>query len=151
LIIFKIFLRTILLIPLSDQKYKFRDKKLNKMANHNETGKLGEDIATRYLLKKGYKVLDRNWRWNKKELDIIAFDGDLLVFIEVKTRKYGSLENPKDAVTRKKQKFIISAANAYIDAKNIEKEVRLDIISVILRDKENIIEHIEDAFQPIVS
>jgi len=121
------------------------------MANHNETGKLGEDIATRYLIKKGYKVLDRNWRWNKKELDIIAIDNNLLIFIEVKTRKYGSLENPKDAVTKKKQKFIISAANAYINAKNIEKEVRLDVISVILKGEEIIIEHLEDAFQPIVS
>lgn len=120
------------------------------MATHNETGKLGEDVAARYLQGKGYQILDRNWRWHKKELDIIAFDNNLLVFIEVKTRKYGSLENPKDAVTIKKQKLIIIAANAYIEAKNIEKEVRLDIISVILKGKETIIEHIEDAFQPIV-
>ena len=120
------------------------------MATHNETGKLGEDIAARYLLKKGYKILDRNWRWGKKELDIIAIDKELLVFIEVKTRQFGSLENPKDAVTKKKQRFIINVANAYINAKNIEKEVRLDIISVILKGDKPIIEHIEDAFMPIV-
>ncbi|MEN8122353.1 MAG: YraN family protein [Bacteroidota bacterium] len=120
------------------------------MATHNELGVLGEDIATRYLLQKGYKLLDRNWRWKKKELDIIAIDKEFLVFVEVKTRKFGSLENPKDAVTRKKQKFIIEGANAYIESKNLENEVRLDIISVIIKDEDHIIEHIEDAFYPIV-
>lgn len=120
------------------------------MAIHNELGVLGEEIATNYLLKKHYKILDRNWRWKKKELDIIAFDKEYLVFIEVKTRKFGSLENPKDAVTRKKQNFIIEGANAYIESKQLENEVRLDIISVIIKNKENIIEHIEDAFYPIV-
>ncbi len=120
------------------------------MATHNELGELGEEIATQFLLQKNYKILDRNWRWRKKELDIIALDNDFLVFIEVKTRKFGSLENPKDAVTKKKQKFIIEGANAYIEAKNIEKEVRLDIISVLVKGKEHIIEHIEDAFYPTV-
>jgi len=120
------------------------------MATHNELGELGEEIATQFLLKKKYKILDRNWRWRKKELDIIAIDKEFLVFIEVKTRKFGSLENPKDAVTKKKQKFIIEGANAYIEAKNIEKEVRLDIISVLIKGNKHIIEHIEDAFYPIV-
>jgi len=120
------------------------------MATHNELGILGEEIATRYLLKKNYKILDRNWRWKKKELDIIAFDKEFLVFIEVKTRMFGALENPKDAVTKKKQRFIIEGANAYIEAKDLHNEVRLDVISVIVKGNENIIEHIEDAFFPIV-
>ncbi len=120
------------------------------MATHNELGVLGEDIATRYLLQKKYTILDRNWRWKKKELDIIALDGEYLVFVEVKTRKLGFLENPKDAVTKKKQKFIIEGANAYIESKNLEHEVRLDIISIIIKGKDEIIEHIEDAFYPIV-
>ena len=55
------------------------------MATHNELGALGEDIATHYLLQKNYKILDRNWRWKKKELDIIALDQQYLVFVEVKT------------------------------------------------------------------
>ncbi len=120
------------------------------MATHNELGVLGEEIAVDYLLQKKYKILDRNWRWKRKELDIIAIDKEFLVFIEVKTRKFGSLENPKDAVTKKKQKFIIEGANAYIELKNLENEVRLDIISVIIKGKNQIIEHIEDAFYPIV-
>ena len=120
------------------------------MATHNELGELGEELATQFLLSKNYQILDRNWRWKKKELDIIAIDKDFLVFIEVKTRKFGSLENPKDAVTKAKQRFIIEAANGYIESKNIEKEVRLDIISVIMKNNKPIIEHIEDAFYPIV-
>ncbi len=120
------------------------------MATHNELGVLGEEKAVNYLLQKKYKILDRNWRRKRKELDIIALDKGFLVFIEVKTRKFGSLENPKDAVTKKKQKFIIEGANAYIEIKNLENEVRLDIISVIIKGKNQIIEHIEDAFYPIV-
>jgi putative endonuclease len=71
-----------------------------------------------------------------------------IVFVEVKTRQYGSGENPKDAITNKKQKMIIEAANAYIDENGLEYEARIDIISILLKGDKYFIEHIKEAFYP---
>ena len=116
------------------------------MAEHNETGILGEELATQYLADKNYEILNRNWRWHKYEVDIIALDKDVLVFVEVKTRQHGSGENPKDAITNKKQKMIIEAANAYIDENQLDYEARIDIISILLKGDKYFIEHIKEAF-----
>jgi putative endonuclease len=120
------------------------------MAEHNETGKKGEELAVNFLKKKGYKILETNWRLGGNEIDIIAMDGDFLVVAEVKTRTSNTFGEPEIAVTKEKQKALIRAANAYVRIKQIDKETRFDIVSIILvKDKEQI-HHIEDAFYPLI-
>lgn len=116
------------------------------MARHNDLGNLGEDIASKYLLKKGYQIVDRNWIYQKKELDIVALKDEFLVVVEVKSRSTDYFEHPADAVTLSKIKFLVKATQAYVDLKEIEKEVRFDVISVIKNDTKFSIEHIENAF-----
>ena len=118
------------------------------MAEHNLVGKKGEEIARQYLLDNGFKIRHLNWRYKKNELDIIAEKNNLLVVVEVKTRTSEYFENPREAVTKKKQKFTIIATDAYINEFNIDVETRFDIIAVSLLETETKIEHIEDAFQP---
>ena len=122
------------------------------MAKYHELGSKGEELAVKYLKKKGYVILNTNWRYKHKEIDIITKDGDMLVIVEVKSRSSESIEfeSPYDAVTKKKQRFIIEATNAYMQKKDIVLEVRFDIISIISIGKTYKIEHIEDAFYPIV-
>ena len=118
------------------------------MAEHNDFGKLGEEIAANYLIGKGYEILERNWRNIHKEIDIIAKDGNFLVIVEVKTRQTDEYGNPDIAVTKKKQRMLISAANAYLFQNKLDIDTRFDIISIIFKDGEPVIEHIEDAFLP---
>ena len=118
------------------------------MADHNDFGKLGEEIAANYLVGKGYEIVERNWRNTHKEIDIIAKDGEDLVSVEVKTRQTDEYGNPDIAVTRKKQRLLIAAANAYLFMNKLDVETRFDIISIIFKDGEPVIEHIEDAFLP---
>jgi putative endonuclease len=116
------------------------------MAEHNDFGKLGEDVAAKHLLEKGYKILDRNWIYQKKELDIVALKDDVLVVVEVKSRSTEYFEHPSDTITPSKIKFLVHATQGYVDSKEIEQEVRFDVISVIKQDSKFVIEHIEDAF-----
>lgn len=118
---------------------------------HNiKLGKLGEDLATDYLVSKGYTIFERNWRNHHKEIDIIAFDGKMLVIVEVKTRQTDDFGTPDLAVDRRKQMLLIAATNAYIFSHNIDYETRFDIITVIVKEgQEPSIEHLEDAFYPM--
>lgn len=118
------------------------------MAAHNEFGKLGEELAVNYLIGKGYKILERNWHNIHKEIDIIARDGKFLVIVEVKTRQTDEYGDPDIAVTKKKQRMLIAAANAYLLYKGLDIETRFDIVSIVFKDGEPVIEHIEDAFLP---
>jgi putative endonuclease len=118
------------------------------MAEHNELGKLGEEKVVEYLKEKGYRILHRNWRFIKDELDIVAETDEFLVFVEVKTRSNDTWGDPDEAVNLKKQKLIIRAANAYIIENNCTKEARFDIISVLLPPHSVNINHIENAFYP---
>ena len=116
------------------------------MNNNQDFGKLGEDLAVNYLINKGYQILERNWRSGHKEIDIIALDGDTLVAVEVKTRKSNTYGEPDIAVGAMKQQMLIWAADAYVRYKNLDVEVRFDIISIVITDTGEHIEHIEDAF-----
>ena len=117
------------------------------MARHNDIGVQGENKANDYLLEKGYKILERNWRSGKAEIDIIAKEKDILIFIEVKTRTNTIFGEPEDFVDSKKIKFLTSAAGDYMREINYEWEVRFDIISIIIKSsKTTRIKHIEDAF-----
>jgi putative endonuclease len=119
------------------------------MAEHNETGQVGEEIAARYLVSKGFTILETNWRFRKLEADIIARSGDLLVVAEVKTRATRFFGEPETFVTRKKQQNLIQAAHEYIQRKELQLEVRFDIVSVVLND-ESAVRHIEDAFSTVL-
>jgi putative endonuclease len=117
------------------------------MAKHNELGIIGEKTAREFLKGKGYKILDYNWRYLKDELDIIAEYDNKLIVIEVKTRSSWQYGEPHEAVTPKKQKFIVRATEAYIQEKEIEKEVRFDVISIVMAGNDvTDLMHIEDAF-----
>ena len=117
------------------------------MIEPHELGKIGEDLAADYLIKKGYHILERNWRSGHKEIDIIALNDDgILIIVEVKTRKSDDFGNPDIAVGITKQRMLIWAADAYVRYKNLDVDVRFDIISIVISDTEPEIEHIEDAF-----
>ncbi len=116
------------------------------MATHNDLGKQGELIAQDFLRSKGYEILETNWRFGKAEIDIIAKKEDLLVVIEVKTRSSEHYGKPEMFVNKKKMKLVLEAINQYVDQKNIEDEIRFDIISIIINQYRKDIDHIEDAF-----
>ena len=118
------------------------------MANHNELGKLGEEVAAQFLVRKGYEIVERNWRNIHKEIDIIAKKGKELVIVEVKTRQSDEYGDPDLAVTRQKQSRLISAANAYIFQNRLDVSTRFDIISIVFHETGPVINHIEDAFLP---
>ena len=118
------------------------------MAEHNETGHLGENLAANYLLKKGYKILEHNFVWEKAEVDIIAEKDNLLVVVEVKTRASELFETATELVSKNQIKQIIAATEGYIHLKAIDLETCFDIIAVILDERPPKIEHITDAFYP---
>ena len=119
--------------------------KLNKIL-----GAKGEQIALELLQKKGYLILDRNWKFDRKELDIIARKGDQLVIVEVKARTWQCYEEPADAMHDVKVRNILEATEAYMFEKGIDCEVRFDFVAVTFFDDHHEVEHIPAAFGPIV-
>lgn len=120
-------------------------------SEHLSTGIRGEEIAADYLAGLGYLILEKNWCFVHRELDIIAVDGDELVIVEVKTRREPVLAEPEKAVNRKKQWNIISAANVYVRYNRINLDVRFDVIWITFdRSGKPVIEHIPDAFIPVL-
>ncbi|WP_233899892.1 YraN family protein [Tenacibaculum piscium] len=116
------------------------------MAQHNELGEKGEQLAIEYLEKNGYKILEKNYRYKKAEVDIIAEKDGFLVVVEVKTRSSTYFGNPQDFVNPKKIKLLVYAMNHYVHQKNIDLEIRFDIIGILQTNNTFKIEHIEDAF-----
>lgn len=117
------------------------------MAKHNETGIKGEELAQNFLLKKGYKILNCNWRWERKEIDIVAEVDSLLVFVEVKTRATTYFGFPEDAVDFRKQDFMKLAAEEYMYQHPQYTRIRFDVISIISKNgMVREIQHFEDAF-----
>lgn len=118
------------------------------MASHNDLGKKAEDLAAEFLIKSGYKILVRNFRYQKAEIDIIAEKENLIIITEVKARSTDAFILPQEAVNKRKISLIVSAANHFMEEFNKNQEVRFDIISVLLDEKGRlIIEHIIDAFE----
>lgn len=123
------------------------------MAEHNELGKWGEELAAKYLEQKGYVIRDRDWRQGKLDLDIVAVadDGETVVFVEVKARKTNAFGQPEQAVDAKKIKRLARAADSYVKSLGVSAPLRFDIVSIIGDQKEaQTIEHIVDAFNPMV-
>ena len=116
------------------------------MATHNDLGKKGEALAVDFLTAKGFKILAKNWRFRKAEVDIIANENNTIVFIEVKTRSYDTVAKPHEAVTRKKEKLLIEAAEAYMEKMNLNHELRFDLVAIILKSNQHSIEHLKGAF-----
>lgn len=120
----------------------FQNKK-----NNRAKGGIGEEIARKLLVSKGYTIIEQNWYYGKVEIDIICEFQGFMVFVEVKLRSADYLVEPQMAVNVKKQKSIIKAADGYLREKEIDKESRFDIVAITLEEgKQPIIEHFEDAF-----
>ena len=119
------------------------------MAKHLDTGKLGEDLAVAHLRQLGFEILETNWRHRRLEVDIIAKDGDLLVFVEVKTRSYDYFGKPEEFVTPAKERRLAQAAAAYMEQFGHDWAMRFDVVAV-LKEKNGgfAVEHIRDAFFP---
>lgn len=116
------------------------------MAKHNDLGKKGEELAATILLQKGYTILETNWRYRKAEIDILAQKNNILVVVEVKTRSSSYYGDPQNFINSKKVQLLIKAVNQYINRKNLNLEVRFDIIAVIKSQEKLEIEHLENAF-----
>ncbi|HEX3006474.1 MAG TPA: YraN family protein [Bacteroidales bacterium] len=120
------------------------------MLNTKDIGDEAETLAVQHLVSEGYEILDRNWRFRHLELDIVARMGQFLIVVEVKSRAGNYVVEPQLAVNRSKQNLIISASNAYLLNKNLDLEVRFDIITVVFYRSNYQLEHIENAFYPKV-
>ena len=116
------------------------------MAEHNELGKLGEELAVEFLQKEGYEILETNWTFQKAEVDIIAKKENILAIVEVKTRSSLDFGLPQDFVKPKKIQLLVKAVNEYVVTNDLDIEVRFDIIAVHKEGKTFAMEHLIDAF-----
>ena len=114
------------------------------MYKSHEIGKLGEDLACKYLQNKGYKILERNFEAKQGEIDIIALDKEELVFIEVKTRSNILYGKPAEAVNKVKKNDLIKTIEYYIYSRHLEDEfIRIDIIEIYLWKNKYRVNHIK--------
>lgn len=120
------------------------------MVNTKELGDIGESIASDTLRNNGYKILRRKYIFNRAEVDIVAEKDNLIIFVEVKTRISSYLTDPSLLVSLGKQKQVIRAADQYIKDFYPDNEWRFDIMVIITNSDYTSIEHIEDAFYPMV-
>ena len=109
-------------------------------------GLKGEEAEQNLLLTKGYKILERNYRFRKAEVDLIVQKGDQVIFVEVKSRTSKWIAHLADHVSKKKIRLLVEAADHYVINNNIELEVRFDIITAFKTKKGMELEHLEDAF-----
>ena len=118
------------------------------MENKRSTGNKGEEIACNFLKKIGYKIVQRNYQFGHGEIDIVANDNDILVFVEVKYRKSLTYGPPELAISKSKQKQVRKTAEAYLYDKNIkDTSCRIDVIAILhYPKKEPHINHIINAF-----
>lgn len=119
-----------------------------KKLTNKEIGALGEKFAADYLKRQKYKILDRNYKCRHGEIDIIACDGNEIVFVEVKTRSSDPYLPGMYAVDRKKQEHLLRAASVYLSATDLRLQPRMDVIEVELDDRAqpSKINHIKSAF-----
>ena len=118
------------------------------MSESQSLGQMGELRAAEYLQHSGYKILHRNWKSGQKEIDIVAENSDVVVFVEVKTRIGSFLSNQDETIPKKKQNLTILAAESFINRYGIDKEARFDVIMITFIGTRFEINHIERAFYP---
>ena len=111
-----------------------------------EFGKIGEQMAAKYLTDKGYLILEHNYRRGHLEIDLIALDGDELVIVEVKSRAYDTILQPEDAVDHKKRQALIRLANEYVKTHGRKENVRFDIVTVVSKADGAEIKHLKNAY-----
>jgi len=115
--------------------------------NRRDQGKAGEDLAAKFLEQKGLKIIERNYRFERGEIDLIAEEGDELVFVEVKARRSTIFGAPEDAVTEEKQEQVRSVAEGYLFEHDIDnRPCRFDVIAIEFRNEKADIRHLRDAF-----
>lgn len=117
------------------------------MAQHNEVGDRGELEVRNYLAKKGFRILAQNYRYLKKEIDIVAVKNNRIHIVEVKTTEFWMHEDPHKMIGRAKIKNLGIAAEAFLEERDIDLEMQFDIAEVKLKPKLEIY-YLEDAFQP---
>jgi putative endonuclease len=119
------------------------------MSKHLELGKKGEEIAMKFLQKKGHEILESNWRHRRSEIDIITKKDGILIFVEVKTRSDDYFGRPESFVTDRKRALMVDAANVYMEQIGHEWEIRFDVIGIIYHNQAHqTIDHFKDAFFP---
>jgi len=118
----------------------------NPMGLHNDFGRLGEKMAADYLQEKGYTIRQKNYRYLKAEIDILAEKEGVLAVVEVKTRSSDNLQEIAETVNQKKIGLLTSAADHYVNEKELDLEVRFDIITLLKKGQGFQLEHIKDAF-----
>ena len=116
------------------------------MAQHNELGKKGEQLAVDFLLENNYEIVERNYRFDRAEVDIIARKEAILAIIEVKTRSTIDFGNPQDFVKPKQIQRLVKAVDDYVVENELAVEVRFDIIAIVKEKKGFSVEHLENAF-----
>lgn len=118
------------------------------MAEHNDFGNLAEEMAVDFLIQKKYKILLRNYRFQKAEIDIIASFDQQIIIVEVKARGSDIFMEPQEAVTKTKIKSLVKAADHFMESNNLDQEVRFDIIAVLPNSSGKLeITHLENAFE----
>lgn len=120
------------------------------MSEAHNLGIEGEELAVKFLKDAGYKILFRNFKYGRNEIDIIAENNEFIVFAEVKTRSDQCLDSIQNIITREKQKAIIWVAESYIKRYRIDKESRFDVVFITSKKDGFEIEHIPDAFYPSI-
>jgi len=118
------------------------------VSRHIQFGQEGESIAAKHLKKCGYKIILQNYRNKVGEIDIVARDGDTIVFVEVKTRRNNHFGGPKRAVTYQKQRKISMAALSYLkEFRMSDHKARFDVVAVLEDGKKPVVEIIKNAFE----
>ncbi len=119
------------------------------MCSTSARGSHFETLAVKYLMEKGYRLIERNFRFGHREIDIIAIDGDTVVFVEVKGRASGAYGAPAESVTPAKIRHLVKAAEAYLCRHGLtNKPCRFDVVCVNLVDNRGAeFEHIRNAFE----
>jgi putative endonuclease len=115
--------------------------------NRRSQGKAGEELAAQYLEGNGLKILERNYRFERGEIDLIAEEGEELVFVEVKARRSDIYGSPEDAVTEEKQEQVHAVADGYLFERDIDnRPCRFDVVAIEFKNGCTEIRHIRDAF-----
>ena len=114
--------------------------------NKKVIGDKGEEEAVRFLVANGYEVIERNWRWRRSEIDIIARFEEAIVFVEVKSRKNEDFGLPEDFLSADQQDRIHLASEVFCEQIGWSGHIRFDIIAILESQFPNHLEHLEDAF-----
>jgi len=110
-------------------------------------GKIGEDVAANFLKQNGYEILEQNYFYNHGEIDIVAKEKNVLVFVEVKSRRTTTFGEPEESVTPKKQELLRRTAEGYVIEKNIgDMNCRFDVVSVVLKNGKAECKVLKDCF-----